>query len=241
MVNFPVAIVTGASRGIGESVAKGLAEIGYKTIIIARSKEKLESVASEIKSIVREKNDLIPDIYVTDVTDSERLKENIKEIINKYKRIDVLVNNAGILNKGTLDQNLNDFKDLMETNLFSPYVILKEVVPVMKKAGSGYIFNIASRAGKIGFPDSGVYCASKFALVGFSESLYKSIAKDGIKITSICPSWVNTQMAQDAGAKMPTEEMIQPEDITKTIQWLLTLSPSTFIKEVMIECKTRIR
>jgi len=110
----------------------------------------------------------------------------------------------------------------------------------MKQQKSGFIINVASRAGKISYADSGIYSASKFGLVGLSESLYKKLAPFGIKVTTICPGIVDTQMASEAATKLSSEEMIQPIDIMETIRWLLKLSMSTCVKEAVIECKRQI-
>ena len=104
----------------------------------------------------------------------------------------------------------------------------------MKEAG--YIFNVASRPGKIGYTDTGIYSASKFGLICLSESFYKKLAPYGIRVTMICPGIVDTQMASETATKLSSEEMIQPTDIMKTIRWLLKLSVSTCVKEVVIEC-----
>ena len=241
MSTIPIAIITGASRGIGKSIAIGLAEDGYKTVLISRSEEKLKEVKEEIDSINENNQTLSPDIYTIDVNNYEKVKQVIQDIYKTYNRIDVLVNNAGVWAEGSLDANVEELQKVLNTNLVAPYAILQEVVPVMKEQESGYIFNIASRAGKYGFPDAGTYVSSKFGLVGLSESLYRELADYNIKVTSISPSWVNTDMAQLAGGNIPTEEMIQPEDITDTIKYLLKLSPASYIKDVSIECRLRIK
>ncbi len=241
MSKIPIAIITGASRGIGESVAIGLAQDGYKTILISRSERKLTKVKEEIDYVLKDKTELSPVIYPVDVTDYESSKKIIKQVIEKYNRIDVLVNNAGIWAQGSLDASEDELSKVLNTNLVAPFALLKEVVPVMKQQKKGYIFNIASRAGKYGFPGAGTYVSSKFALVGLSESLYRELAEYKVKVTSISPSWVNTDMAKEAGSAIAKEEMIRPEDITETIRYLLKLSPSTYIKDVTIECRLRIK
>ncbi|MDX1285249.1 MAG: SDR family oxidoreductase, partial [Draconibacterium sp.] len=168
-------------------------------------------------------------------TNSDSVKNTIINIQKKYGRIDVLVNNAGVYFDGTTGINESDFKNMLDVNLISQYTILKEVVPIMKKQQSGYIFNIASRAGKIGFPGSGAYGASKFGLVGLSESLYRELNPYGISVTALCPGWVDTEMAVEAGTPLKSKQMIQPEDIFKTVEWLLNLSPGACVKEVIIE------
>ena len=110
----------------------------------------------------------------------------------------------------------------------------------MKKQKSGYIFNISSRAGIIGFAGNAGYVASKFGLVGFSQSLYRELTPQGIKVTAICPSWVNTRMAYEAGTPAEPEEMIQPEDIFQTVKWLLSLSPGASVKEIVVDAPKSI-
>jgi 3-oxoacyl-[acyl-carrier protein] reductase len=224
------AIITGASKGIGKAIAFGLAELGYQTILIGRNRKDLKSVSKEITS----KGFAEPGIYELDITDSEKVKETVAEIVEKYDRIDILVNNAGIYFDGTLELPETDFIKLLDTNLTAQFVILQEVVPLMKKQKSGYIFNVASRSGKVGFAGSGGYCASKFGLLGLNESLYRELTPQGIKVTALCPAWVNTNMAQKAGTPLQPEEMIQPEDLFKTISWLLELSSGACVKEVVI-------
>jgi len=124
---------------------------------------------------------------------------------------------------------------MLDTNLTAQFVFLQAIVPIMKEQKSGYIFNVASRAGKIGFAGSGGYNASKFGLVGLNESLYRELVPLGIRVTALCPAWVNTKMAYEAGSKLRQIQMIQPEDIFETIRWLLTLSLGACVKEVVIE------
>jgi NAD(P)-dependent dehydrogenase (short-subunit alcohol dehydrogenase family) len=225
-----VAIITGASKGIGKAIAVGLGKMKYQTILIGRNQEDLKKVADEIIKAGGPE----PGSFSTDITDSEKVKETVNEIVRKFGRIEILVNNAGIHFNGTLELSEKDFKKMLETNLTAQFVMLKEVIPVMKKQQSGYIFNVASRSAKVGFAGSGGYCASKFGLLGLSESLYRELTPQGIKVTALCPAWVNTSMAQEAGTPLEPEEMIQSDDLFKTILWLLQLSPGACVKEVVI-------
>ena len=240
MKEYPVAIITGASRGIGKACAIGLSQKGYRTVLVARTAAKLQEAANEIQKQQPKDDDRNPVVYPLDVTDYLKVQQFVQEIMDKLKRIDLLINNAGITIQGTLDISISDFDHLYHSNLRAPFSLLKAVVPIMKKQKGGHIFNIASRSGKIGFSGKGGYVSTKFGLVGLSESLYRELAEEGIKVTSICPSWVNTDMAQQAGAPLSREEMIQPEDIMKTIQWVLDLSSNTCVKEVVIECRKSI-
>ncbi len=233
----PVAIVTGASRGIGRELAIGLAQDGYHLVMVARDRETLASVLAEIRA-----NDPAGkaehSIFAQDVSDQQRANEAVAEIVEKYKRIDLLINNAGIYAPGTLDISTESFEEMIRVNLAGPFIWMKAVIPAMKKQKSGYVFNIASRAGRFGLPGEGAYGASKFGLVGLNESLYRELSKDGISLTSLCPSWVNTEMGK--AGPLGGGEMIQPIDILKTVRWLLSLSPAARVREIIIDCKDKI-
>jgi len=235
MEPYPVAIITGASQGIGKACAIGLSQAGYRPVLVARTESKLQDVANEIEARDIKGEVQKPLIYPLDVTDYAKVQQFVREIDNRFGRVDLLVSNAGILRRGTLDVSVSDFEKIIQTNLVSPFVLLKEVLPLMKKLGKGHIFNVASRGGKVGFAGEGAYDASKFGYVGLSESLYREVAREGISVTAICPGWVNTEMAQQGGATLSAEEMIQPEDILKTIQWVLELAPNTCVREVVLE------
>ncbi len=231
-----IAVITGAGKGIGEAIAYGLAEMNYQTVLIGRNRKNLEQVAAEIVN----NGGLAPVIFQLDVTDTPKMKETIQSVISQFGRIDVLVNNAGVYFDGTLELAESEFQAMLNTNITAQFTLTKEVVPWMEHQESGYIFNIASRSGKTGYAGSGGYCASKFGMLGLNESLYHELTPKGIKVTALCPGWVNTQMAFDAGTPLKAEEMIQPEDLFKTIRWLLELSPVACVKEVEIESQKGI-
>jgi short-subunit dehydrogenase len=233
-----VAIITGASRGIGSCVAEGLALDGYKTILMARNTDKLQSVSQAIASRVPKA--LEPEYNALDLTSHQEVQALTESIQARHGPISVLVNNAGAWVGGTLDASPEDFTRLLDINLVSPFVLMKAVGQAMKQNGQGHIFNIASRAGKYGFPDSGLYSASKFGLVGLSEALYREFSACGIKVTAICPGWVNTDMAREAGASVAGEEMIQPSDVLASIRYILGLSGPACIRELVIECSKSI-
>jgi short-subunit dehydrogenase len=231
-----VAIITGASKGIGKAIAIGLARLHYQTVLVGRNAEDLQKVAD----IIIKNGGSRPLISRFDITNTQELKSLVKKIIAQFSHIDVLVNNAGVYFKGSVNIHEENFRKMLEVNLTAQYVFLHEIVPVMKNQQSGYIFNVASRAGKIGFSDSGAYSASKFGLVGLSESLYRELNPLGIRVTALCPGWVNTQMAVEAGTPLSNEQMIQADDIFKTMQWLLSLSPGACVKEVVLETPLNI-
>ncbi len=228
MQSKKVAIITGASKGIGYDVARGLANDGYRVVLIARTENSLSDLAKQITNSGGEVK-----IICADITNFEFITQELTTIIKQWGRVDVLVNNAGIYKSGTLEATLDDYQAVYDVNFKAQLMLIKIVIPVMQKQKNGYIFNIASIAGKIGFAATGAYVSSKFALVGLSESLHNEYATDGIKITSICPSWVATDMAK--AANLPESLMIKPVDILQTIRWLLLLSPATFVKEIVLD------
>jgi 3-oxoacyl-[acyl-carrier protein] reductase len=238
MSDHPVAIVTGAGRGIGRALAIALAQDGYQTVLVARSREQLESAACDIAELGEATPK--PLVYCLDIADQGAVRRTAQSIIERLGRVDVLVNNAGQWAGGALDVSAEQFQRLLAVNVAGALTFVQAAVPAMKRQGHGHIFNVASRAGKVGFALEGAYCASKFALVGLGESLYKELSPLGIKVTSLCPAWVDTGMAQQAGTPLPSEEMIQPDDIVKTVRWLLSLSPVACVREVLIECRHSI-
>lgn len=231
----PVALVTGASRGIGRALALGLAADGYRVAAAARSADQLVALGKEAGLPASR---FLP--LTLDMADADAIPRAVEAIIREFGRIDLVANNAGLGVNGTLEVPFDTFQQLMAVNLAGPFRLLQEVVPHMLKAKSGTIINVASRAGKIGFAGFGAYAASKFALVGLTESLYRELAPQGIRVTALCPSWVDTQMAQESGTPLPSQEMIRPEDLMKTIRWILSLSPAACVREVMIECRGNI-
>lgn len=233
-----MAIITGASQGIGAVIAKGLATDGFQVVLIARNEENLKEVRTEIiqsNNSVKE-----PIVLPLDITDYKKLDITIKDLHQKYGTIDILVNAAAMFIDGSLNETVDNFKKIMDINVIAQYAILKTVTEIMQVQKSGYIFNIASRAAKYGFPGGGIYGSTKFAFLGLAESLYRELAPLGIRITTLCPGWVNTEMAKKAGTPFKDEEMVQPDDLLNTIRYLLNLSDNVCIKDIVFEMKKSI-
>lgn len=231
-----VAIVTGASRGIGACVAQGLAQDGFSLALTARSKADLDKVAQSIRAFNHKGVQVLT--FPCDVSDSKAVNDMVTSTVSKFGRIDLLVNNAGMGKTGTLAISSEEFDEVLSVNLKGPFALLKAVVPTMKAQGDGTIINVASRAGKIGFAGWGAYAASKFGMVGLGESLYRELSPMGIRVTTLCPSWVDTDMAK--GSTFPKNQMLAPEDILKSIRYIMSLSPAASVKELMIECRAHL-
>ena len=229
-----VAVVTGTSSGIGFETALALAREGYYTYATMRDitkGDKLKELAS--------KENLKIDVLELDVDNENSAKTAIKHIFDQKQRIDVLVNNAGWVLWGCVeDVSVNEFKTQFETNFFSIIRLIQEVGPTMRNQGSGTIVNISSVVGRIGFPASPAYISSKFALEGLSESLRFEFAPFGVDVIIIEPGVIKTnfmknmKMAKkseldtvykdittkvDSGVKMMTEMGTPPKEVANTI------------------------
>ena len=224
-----VAVVSGASRGVGREIATYLAKSGFFVILIAHNSEQLGHVTQEI---IDAGGTAI--YYSVDVSNFAQVQSIIEKISKDYGRIDLLINNAAILKRGTTELPDIEIEELLKINLNGAIYVAKHVATQMKQQGNGYIINISSLGGKIAASFSGIYAASKFGLSGYSEALSKEMSLYGVKVTSICPSMIATDMAE--GRRFRQDQMIQLDDITKTIAYLLSLSPNAIPTEILISC-----
>ncbi len=232
-----VAIVTGASQGIGYAIATYLASKGYKLLLIARRLEKLQTSADEIVAKFPGVA-LQPSIAAIDVSDHEKVKNVVNDFVEEQGQIDILCNNAGYVKRGTSELPYDEFMKMINTNLIGAFNFIQAVVPHMKEKKSGRIINIASRSGKIARKQLGGYAATKFGMIGLNESIYKELAEYGIYVTAICPNLVATDMTSDV--HMARHEMIQTDDIVKSVDYILSLSPSVAIKEILLQCRAKL-
>ena len=215
-----VAVITGASRGIGRAVARAVAEEGYRVALLARHAEALEAFRHELESEGREVLAIAGDVGRAE--DVERL---FAAVDRTWRRVDVLVNNAGIGVFAPLEHlRPEDFDRVLKTNLYGPYYCARAAVPLMRQSGGGYIINIGSLAGVNAFPSGSVYCASKSALRAMFDCLMLEVRHDNIKVTTIAPGSVDTEFAgQDVGQAWK----IRPDDIASTVVFLLRMDART--------------
>ena len=208
-----IAVVTGASSGIGFETALALAKEGYYTYATMRNTAK----SDKIKEICQ-KDDLKISVLELDVDDENSIKTAIKKILDEKQRIDVLVNNAGWGLWGCVeDVSVDEFKTQFETNFFSVIRLIQEVGPTMRKQGSGKIINISSVAGRIGFPASPAYISSKFALEGLSESLRLEMAPFGVDVIIIEPGVIKTNFLNPVRLAKKSESDTAYRDITTKV------------------------
>jgi len=226
-----VAVITGASRGIGKAVAQQLATDGYQTVLIARNNDKLKAVASEISN---SGNGIQPLCIALDVSDERLVKAAIEQVQQQFSRIDVLFNNAGVSQRGDSSVTSDEFKRHMDINVYGAFYFIHYIAPLMKQQRSGYIINVASRvalaASKLHF----AYGASKAALRNMSASLLRELISYNIKVTTIFPSPTNTEMNK---TPIATAEKIPVDDYAYCVHYLLSLSPNTCIEELYLQCR----
>jgi len=225
------AIVTGASRGIGNAIARELAGQGYSLGLIARNEPDLRQAAHELRSAYP---GISVSAFACDLASEAATTEAIATLIDELGPVSVLVNNAGEYQPGTSTMEPDQLRRIMEVNFVAASRLVQAVLPAMKEARRGYIINIASICGIEAYPDVGGYCASKFALVGYSEALDQEVARHGIKVTAICPGWVATRLS--SRSPIPSESQIQPDDIAITVRYLLSLSRAARVRQITVRC-----
>jgi 3-oxoacyl-[acyl-carrier protein] reductase len=211
------AIITGGTRGIGRAIAEALLREGLNVCIGARKLEEIEQAVRELESA----GDGDVTGAVCDVRVYEEAEALVAHAVEELGGVDVLVNNAGIgLFKTVEETTPEEFRAVLETNLFGVFHCCHAAIPEMKKRGGGYIFNISSLAGANPHPRMAAYNASKFALNGFSEALMQEIRHDDIKVSYIMPGSVNTEFGGEAVSDEKSWQL-QPEDIARVVTSLL--------------------
>jgi NADP-dependent 3-hydroxy acid dehydrogenase YdfG len=228
-----VAIVTGASAGIGDACARALAGAGARLVLTARRNDRLEALKGELESRGGQAV-----IVVGDATDERTAIECVKAGTDAFGRIDILINNAGAGNyKNLVDTSASEYDELMDTNVRSTFLFTRHVVPVMLKQKSGTILMISSMAGLYGFGGEAVYCMTKFAQVGFAQALDRELRASGIKVGAICPGGVKTEFALGKGRTLQgvaASDMLEPEDVASVVLMACTQSPGSRIIEVQM-------
>jgi len=227
-----VALVTGASSGIGKEVAKRFAKEGALVILTARSLDKLKEVQKEI-----EKNNGNVESYSMDITNRNQINETIKNIIKKYNKIDILVNNAGIIKPGSIEEvSYEDFDAHVNVNLLGYFNCIKETVPYMLKEKSGNIVNIITSTVKNTKARRLAYAASKYGQAGLSNALHEDLKDKGISVVAVYPGKTDTPihdpyMDQDDPKR---EKMLKPEEVAEVVLEAALMPAENDVKELII-------
>ena len=226
-----IALVTGAGKGIGKAVAIALAKEGVNVGLIARTEKDLEAVAEEIKALGVKVH-----FESADISKMEQVTSAVEKIENELGLVDILINNAGT---GTfakfMEMEPADWENIIKVNLFGVYYTTRAVLPQMIERQTGDIINISSTAGKNGGAVTSAYSASKFAVFGLGESLMQEVRKHNIKVTTLAPSTIVTELAQSANLITgDAEKVMHPEDFAEYIIATLKLNRRVLVKEASI-------
>jgi 3-oxoacyl-[acyl-carrier protein] reductase len=216
-LNGKSAIVTGGTKGIGRAIAEALAREGAEVCISARHEDDVMRAVDEIGELGEGRVAGV----VCDVRDYEEVRALVQYASDEFGGVDILINNAGVGLFGKVEElTPDDFRAVLETNLFGVFYCCHEAIPQMKKRGGGYIINISSLAGTNAHPQMAAYNASKFGLNGFSEALMQEVRHDGIKVSYIMPGSVNTDFGGDEASEEKSWQL-QPADIARVVLDLL--------------------
>ncbi|HEY8406558.1 MAG TPA: SDR family oxidoreductase [Gaiellaceae bacterium] len=217
------ALVTGGSSGIGRAIARMLRDEGYALTLVSRRAEKVQAAADELGAAA----------VAADVGDADECARLVAEHRERFGRLDVLVNSAGIGIAGTVDQLPAKHFDLqVGVNLRGLFLVTQTAIPLLRES-QGLIVNLASIAGTLPTPGLATYGATKAAVISLTKSLNEELDGDGVRAIAICPGFVDTPMAEWSGIR--GDEMIQPEDCAEVVRMCLRLSPHARIPQVVIE------
>jgi len=225
-----VAIITGASRGIGRIIALTLARNGVRVSLAARTEAQLEAVQAEIKALGGQVAS-----FPTDVSREADVMALMRNTVELFGRLDILVNNAAIGVFGPLaETSTEQWDQIMAINARGPFLTCREAIPYLKQQERSFIINISSVVGVKGYPDQAAYSASKHALMGMTKALAKEVQKDGIRVHAISPGGVDTQLIRQARSDLDTSVLMQPEEIADIVLFLLTREGNAVIDEIHV-------
>jgi 3-oxoacyl-[acyl-carrier protein] reductase len=222
------AIVTGAGKGLGRAISIALAQEGVNVALIGRTEKDLIAVAEELKAY-----NVKTAIAIADVSDIEAVNSSVESVKGNLGAIDILINNAGVGAFGKfMELEPAKWKQIIEINLLGVYYVTRAVLPEMIERQIGDIINVSSTAGKNGAAVTSAYSASKFGLIGLSESLMQEVRKHNIRVSTMLPSTVATDMAIDLNLTDGNpERVMQPEDFAELLIAQLKLNRRVFVKE----------
>src|SRR6185369_14460120 len=221
-----IAVVTGGTKGIGRAIAEALVDAGASVAITARNEGEIAKAVSELNKL----GSGTATGQLCDVRDYNQ----VKSLFAEGGAVDILINNAGVgIFASVESMTVEDFRTVLETNVFGVFYCFHEAIPLMKQRGGGYIINISSLAGANAHPQMAAYNASKFGLNGFSEALMQEVRHDGIKVSYIMPGSVNTEFGGDETSDEKSWQL-QPSDIAQVVIDLLQYPERTLPSRVEI-------
>jgi len=229
-----VAIVTGASRGIGRAISIALAKEAATVVLAARSRRKLQETSNQVTETGGK-----AEVVVTELTEEESIKNLVRVTGEKFGRLDILVNNAGITHSAKLEETATeDWDRCMRVNTRAPFILRREALPLLRKAKAAHIINIASVVGVKGYPLQSAYTASKHALRGMTISLAEELKGSNIRVHLLCPGGVDTELVRKVRPDIKKNELIKPEEIAELVVYLVTHKGNAVIDELHIRRAT---
>lgn len=232
-LNGKVALISGASAGIGRASALALAGEGAAVVVSARRGDRLEAIVAEITAAGGRAR-----FVAGDARDEKTAQAAVADAVAGFGRLDILVANAGVGNyKNLVDTSPADYDEMMDSNVRSSFLFARYAAPRMIEQKSGLILFVSSMAGVYGFPGEATYCATKFAQVGFAQGLDKELRPHGIKVGTICPGGVKTEFALGKGrteTSVAESEMLEAEDVAAAILFAATQSDRSRIIQIQM-------
>jgi NADP-dependent 3-hydroxy acid dehydrogenase YdfG len=225
------ALVTGASAGIGWAAAIALAHNGANLVLTSRREERLKELAAKIEAIGTKAV-----FYAGDATEEETARKTVDLALSTFGHLDIVINNAGVGNyKNVIDTSLAEYDQLMDSNMKTSFLFTRHAIPHLIEQKSGTVLFVSSQAGLYGFPGEAVYCATKFAQVGFADALDGELRKYDIKVGTICPGGVKTEFAIGTGRteeSIREAQMLESEDVAEAIVFACLQSPKSRILQI---------
>ena len=229
-----VAIVTGASRGIGRAISVALAAQGATVVLAACSLERLQETAQEVTKAGGQAL-----IVATELTEEQSIKNLVKVTRDKCGRLDILVNNAGVAHLAKLEETTTeDWQHCLWVNARAPFILCRETLPMLRKSPSACIINIASVVGVKGYPLQSAYTSSKHALRGMTISLAEELRDSNVRVHLLCPGGVDTDMVGNMRPDIKKEDLIGPDEIAELVLYLVTHRGNAVIDEVHLRRAT---
>lgn len=223
-----VALITGAGRGIGRSIALALAEHGARVALVARTEAQLHAVQTEVEALGSQALCL-----PADVSDEAAVKALVQATIQQFGRLDIVVNNAAIGVFGPLAKTrAEDWDRVMAVNVRGPFLLCREAIPYLKQQPRSFIINMSSVVGVKGYVNQALYGASKHALMGLTKVLAKEVQADGIRVHAICPGGVDTDFIGDARPDLDRSQLMHAAEIADTVLFLVTRRGNAVIDEI---------
>jgi NADP-dependent 3-hydroxy acid dehydrogenase YdfG len=202
-------------------------------VLTARRQDRLEALAAEVRALGTEAA-----LVAGDAREEDTARRTVEAAVESFGRLDILINNAGVGNyKDLVETSADEYDDMMDTNMRSTFLFTRHAVPMMLEQGEGTVLMLSSMAGIYGFPGEAVYCATKFAQVGFAQALDKELRTRGIKVGVICPGGVKTEFAIGRGRTeegVAQSDMLEPKDVADAVLLACTQSPGSRIIEIQM-------